>query len=209
MRKRLSKNELESYMEKIKFLKGGFDAINDHVIITDKDANILYANKGAERTTGFSIEEMIGKNPADLWGGNMPKDFYKDMWHKIKDLKQPFVGEVHNKRKDGTDRWQNLHISSVLDESGEIKFFIGIEPDIGDRKAREQFREEFISVLSHQLRNPLTAIRWALDWLLKRDGLTREQRKTLEDVYRHSQNLTTLIDDLLTFSRIEKGDTKK
>lgn len=203
MRNRLSKSELEHYVEKIKFLKIGFEAISDHVIITDENANILYANKGAERATGFSIEEMIGKNPADLWGGNMPKEFYKEMWHKIKDLKQPFVGEVRNRRKDGTERWQNFHIASVLDENGEIKFFIGIEPDIGDRKAREQFREEFISVLGHQLKNPLTAIRWALDLLLQNSLMSKNQRKELEGVYRHSKNLNDLIDDLLTISRTE------
>lgn len=209
MRKYITESELKYYTEKIKYLKKAFDEIGDHVVITDKDANILYANKAAERKTGFSETEMLGKNPADLWGGNMPKEFHKDMWHKIKDLKHPFVGEVRNKRKDGVECWQELHISPILDENGEVKFFIGIEPDITDRKTRERFREEFLSIIGHQLRNPVTAIRWALDWLLKRDGLTQEQRKTLEDVYRHSQNLTTLIDDLLTLSRVEKDDTKK
>lgn len=209
MRKNLSPSELEYYTGKIKFLKRGFDAISDHVIITDKNANILYANKGAERATGFSVEEMIGKNPADLWGGNMPKEFYKDMWHKIKNLKQPFVGEIQNKRKDGSECWQNLHISSVLDENGDVKFFIGIEPDISDRKAREQFREEFISMVGHQLRNPLIAIKWTLDWLFRRNALTPDQRKKLEDVYSHNKNLVNLLDDLLILSRVEKDGVEE
>ncbi|MFY9457809.1 MAG: PAS domain-containing sensor histidine kinase, partial [Candidatus Spechtbacterales bacterium] len=170
--------------------------------------NILYANKAAEKNTGFSAEEMLGKNPADLWGGNMPKGFYADMWHKIKDLKQPFVGEVRNKRKDGTERWMELHISPILDTDGSVKFFVGIEPDITDRKTRERFREEFLSIIGHQLRNPLTAINWTLDWLFKRGELTQAQQKTLGDVYKHNKDLSNLIDDLLVLSRVERDGTQ-
>lgn len=113
-----------------------FDLIDDHIIITDPDANIIYANRATEYNTGYSREELIGKRP-NVWGNNMPKSFYEDMWRRIKIDKKPFVGEVKNKKKDGTEYWQELRIYPVLDEKGEIKMFIGIEPNITARKQAE------------------------------------------------------------------------
>lgn len=202
VREPLAPGHLEQYVAVVRDLSFGFDNVNDHVIITDPNANIIYANKAAQRDTGFSRDEMLGKNPADLWGGQMPKDFYEKMWHTIKIEKQPFVGEVKNKRKDGAEYWQEIHISPVLWENGEIKFFIGIEPNITEYKEKEKFREEFISILAHQAKNPLATIRWTLDWMAQKGGLSPEQREGLEKIYEQDQGLINLISDLLVMSRM-------
>jgi len=198
----IAPRKLEEYIQEINPLKAGFDLLRDHVIITDENANILYANKAAIENTGFSSEEIIGKNPGDLWGGVMPKEFYESMWNTIKVQKKPFVGEIKNKRKDGAEYWQEVHISPVLDKSGEAKFFIGIEPNITDKKQKDQFREEFISILDHQALTPATGIKWTLDWLLKGGGITEEQRKNLEDVYRQNATLLSVMNDLIFLSRM-------
>ncbi len=140
IRKPLKKERLQQYIAAVQPLKWGFDEVNDHVVITDPDANIIYANKAVERNTGFSIDEIIGRSPGDLWGGQMPKEFYEKMWQTIKIEKRPFVAEVKNKRKDGTEYWQELHISPVLWENGEVKFYIGIEPNITERKKKNFVR---------------------------------------------------------------------
>src|SRR3989338_7793900 len=110
LRTPLSKNELDQLTEQIEPFEKGLDVLDDHVVITDENANILYANKAMERNTGFPVEEVLEKNPADLWGGQMPDEFYEKMWQTIKTEKKPFVGEVQNKKKDGTFYWQELHI---------------------------------------------------------------------------------------------------
>ena len=198
----LPKDELESLRGNIAPLKDAFDLLADHVVITDKNGIILYANEAVERNTGYAVEEMAGKNPGDLWGGAMSQEFYEHMWRVIKDEKKPFTGEVRNRRKDGVEYWQELHITPVLDESGEARFFIGIEPNITDRKEKEKFREEFTSILGHQLKNPLAAIKWSLEWLLRGHALTDEQRKTLEQVYENNTSLIGLVSDLIVLSRV-------
>jgi PAS domain S-box-containing protein len=204
IRSQLSGEELKKYISEITPLKKGFDLLADHVVITDENAAILYANKAAEKATGFSAEEMLGKNPGDLWGGNMPDDFYKEMWKTIKEDKKPFVGEVLNKRKDGKEYWQEMHISPMLDEAGNVKFFIAVEPNINDRKRRQEFRGEFISELSEQIRDPLAVIQWTLRWLAERGELNEEQRKTLEKMYKERQGLANLVGDLLMLANLEK-----
>jgi len=210
----MSIGKLESYLKEIEPLKKGFDVLTDHVVITDPNANIIYANKAVEANTGFGLGEVIGHNPADLWGGHMAPEFYKNMWQTIKVEKKPFVGEVTNKRKDGSEYWQELHISPILDAAGEIKFFIAIEPNITDRKQKEQFREEFISIIGHQLKNPIAAIGWTLDLfnlgMLSKEGqMTDEQKQALQTLYEQNRNLSDLIGDLLTLSRVERNKISK
>lgn len=200
-----SPSELKQYINEVESLTAGFDLLKDHVIITDEHATILYANKAVEENTGFSISEVIGKNPGDVWGGHMEKGFYEGMWHTIKVEKKPFHGEVRNIKKDGSEYWQELLISPILDADGEVQFFIGIEPDITDRKKQEQFREEFISIIGHQLRSPLTAIQWTLELLVKRGQLTAQQREKLAQVYADSRGLLNLVSDLLLVVKLNKG----
>jgi len=198
-------NEVERRLREIEALKKGFELLNDHVVITDPMGIILYANRAVARNTGYSVSEALGKNPGDLWGGHMSKEFYEDMWHTIKTEKSPFIGEVKNVKKDGTPYWQEVHICPVLDDKGEIKFYIGIEPNITERKARDQFRVEFITAVAHQLRNPITGIKWILEGLLSRDSLNAEERKDLGAAYAQSHTLSDLILDLLVLARMEKG----
>lgn len=202
---RLRPHTLARYLRDLAPLKAGFDLVHDHVIITDPDGRILYANAAAVKNTGYAHAEMLGKTPGQLWGGHMPTAFYQDLWRQIKIQRQPFVGEVKNVRSDGTEVWQELHISPVLDLRGQVKFFIGLEPNITDRKQREQFREEFLSILGHQSLTPLTSTAWALEWLLARGSLTREQTRHLRAMYHKNQGLIHLIEDVLFLARLGKG----
>lgn len=128
-------------------LTRGFDLIADHIVVTDAEGNILYANDGAERHTGFSKDEMIGKNPGDLWGGLMEPKFYENMWHTVKALKMPYQGEVKNQSKDGAEYWQGLRIFPVFDENQDVRFMIGMEPDITVRKVSEELQDQYVKEL--------------------------------------------------------------
>lgn len=143
----LTPQQLLEFQSEIALLTHGFDRIGDHAIITDAQGTILYANDAAERHTGFSRDEMIGKNAGDLWGGHMDQKFYEDMWHTLKVSKLPFHGEVKNKNKDGTEYWQELKIFPVFDEHNAIRFMIGMEPDITMRKASEKVQDQYTQEL--------------------------------------------------------------
>ena len=98
----------------------------DHMIITDVEGKILYANSAAEKLTGFSRLEMQGKTPA-LWGRQMPREFYDEFWDTIRRQKKPFEGVVKNKRKDGTPYQAQVRVTPVLDDKKRILYFIGVE----------------------------------------------------------------------------------
>lgn len=104
----------------------------DHMIITDVDGKILYANLAAEKMTGYSRVEMQGKTPA-LWGRQMPKEFYGEFWDTIRMKKKPFEGKVTNKRKNGDIYEAQIRVAPVLDDKKRVLFFIGTERPLNQK----------------------------------------------------------------------------
>jgi len=185
------------------------ESASDQIVITDPDGIILYANPALEKISGFRVTKVLGKKAGSksLWGGQMSHSFYKDFWHTIKEQKKSFKGTFENKRKDGTKYYAQATVSPILDENNGIQFFIGIERDITKEKEIDKMKDEFISLASHQLRTPLSSIRWYLEMLVDGDAgeLTVEQQKYAKNVYESAKRMINLVNALLNVSRIESG----
>ena len=113
------------------------ESSSSHIIICDPDGRILFANKAVENITGYSHEELIGANPR-LWGGQMEKDFYRQLWHTIKDEKKTFRGIINNKRKNGQAYVSRVVISPILDDANSLIGFVGLEDDITESVQADQ-----------------------------------------------------------------------
>lgn len=203
------RSRAESLAFDLEKFKIALDGTSDHVVITDSNGIALYANAGLKRITGFSPEEVLGKKVGtkELWGGKMSQEFYEDLWRTIKIEKKPFVGEITNKRKDGTPYQALSSISPIMNKHGVLEFFIGIERDITKEKEIDSAKTEFVSLASHQLRTPLSAINWYTEMLLSEDAgaITDMQREYLGEVSRGSRRMVELVNALLNVSRIELG----
>jgi PAS domain S-box-containing protein len=177
---------------------------SDHITITDADGTVLYVNKGAENITGFKAREIVGKKVGskDLWGGGMDKAFYAKMWKRIKTDKKVFVGEVNNHRKNGEPYIARVSINPILNQAGAVVFFVAIERDITKEKMIDQAKSDFISLASHQLRTPLSAMKWTLEAFAGDQGLTAKHQERLRDLYVSNERLIALVNDLLNVSHI-------
>jgi diguanylate cyclase (GGDEF)-like protein/PAS domain S-box-containing protein len=120
-----------------------FEFSREGIITTDADNKILTINKAFTEITGYTAEDVIGKNPRILASGTTNKAFYKNMWQHIND-KGYWQGEVLNRRKDGEFFSERLSISTVRDQDGKITQHIGIISDLSEHKLAEQ-RIEFLS----------------------------------------------------------------
>lgn len=187
-------------------LKLAVDNAYDHVVITDPEGMILYVNKAAEKLTGYTFEEMKGHTPR-LWGAQMGKSFYRSFWKTIKTEKKFFVGELQNKRKNGELYSAEIRVSPVLDENRNVRFFVGIERDITKEKEVDRMKTEFISLTSHQLMTPLTAIKLFLDFLSsERFGkLNKRQKEFVRRLTLSNENMIKLVSSLLNIARLESG----
>lgn len=181
---------------------------SDHIVITDPEGIILYANEAVTKITGFQVNEVLGKKAGskDLWGGLMDSDFYKQMWETIKIKKQAFKGEISNQRKNGEKYIAFATISPVIDKNGKLLYFVGIERDITIEKAIDRAKSEFVSIASHQLRTPLSSINWYTEMLLDDSkNLKKEQKEFLGEIADGSKRMVRLVNDLLNVSRLELG----
>ena len=109
---------------------------SNHIIITDANGMILYANKGAENMTGYTFAEMKGSTPR-LWGGLMPRDFYVKLWKTIKQDRQIFSGEIKNRRKNQEQYHAFVRISPIIDNNDTLVGFVATEEDITHLKEKE------------------------------------------------------------------------
>jgi PAS domain S-box-containing protein len=201
--------DLTKDLEKFKL---AVDNSSDHIVITDPEGVVLYANSSVERITGFKNEEVVGKKAGgkELWGGNMDKEIYQKLWHKIKVEKKSFSGEFTNHRKNGEEYVADANVSPVLDQNGEVTFFVGIERDITRVKELERMKDEFVSVASHELRTPMTAIKGFTSMILEGDyGKPPEKMvEPLTDIVTSTERLINLVNDMLNLSRITAGRLK-
>lgn len=203
-RKREKTELLAKDLEKFKL---AVDGASDNIVITDTKGIILYVNPAIEKTTGYIQQECLGKTPGELWGSIMTKKFYTDLWQKIKVTKDEYRGETHNHRKDGESYTAEIHVSPVVVSSGEIEFFISIERDITKLKEVDRMKTEFLSLASHQLRTPLSAIRWYTEMLEDGDGgeLNEPQKDFVSNISKSTIRMIELVNSLLNISRIESG----
>jgi len=186
--------------------KQAVEGVSDMVTITDKNGVIIYVNGMAEKITGYKKEMLLGNTPR-LWGRQMDEEFYKKFWETIKEDKKPFQGEVTNKRKNGELYEAEVNISPILDDSGKLLFFVSIERDLTKIKAIERVKTEFISLASHQLRTPLSAVKWFGKMLISGDAgdLNPMQKEYVEKIYESNEREIRLVNSLLNVSRIESG----
>lgn len=111
------------------------------MMITDRNGRIEYINPKFTELTGYSAEELIGRNPNVLQSGHMPPELYKSMWDTLLDSGQ-WQGEVQNKTKSGGEYWVYESISAIRNQAGEITHFLAVEEDVTHRKAVESALSE-------------------------------------------------------------------
>ncbi|MEN7972572.1 MAG: PAS domain S-box protein [Verrucomicrobiota bacterium] len=102
---------------------------NETVVVTDSKGAIEYVNPAFEAITGYSCEEVIGKNPKILKSGLHSEEVYAEMWSRISSG-EVWSGVLKNKRKDGSIYTEDAAISPVRNASGDIVNYVGVKRDI-------------------------------------------------------------------------------
>ncbi|MBA4383069.1 MAG: hypothetical protein C0406_10930, partial [Sideroxydans sp.] len=161
---------------------------HEGVMITDAASALLAVNPAFTRMTGYSEEEVLGKNPRLLNSGRQDKAFYQALW---KDLMAHgfWQGELWNRRKNGEVYPQLLTISTIRDDNGQPIRYLGVFADITQLK-ENQAKLEF---MAHH--DPLTKLP---NRSLAESRLERE----LEQAHRHDQQLSVLFIDLDRFKQV-------
>ena len=189
-------------------------SLGDGLVACDKYGIITFINKKAEELFGYSAQESIGKSYYDVWhvfdskGVTIPekeRGFYRAL-NKREIVNISISDHLYILKKNDTRFPLGSTISPII-VNGNLEGAIVIFRDITKESEIDRMKTEFLSLTSHQLLTPTSAIKWTSELLLneKNKTLNEKQIKSIQDIYISNENIISLINSLLNISRIESG----
>jgi PAS domain S-box-containing protein len=196
------------------------DSVEDYAIfMLDPHGTVVTWNAGAERIKGYRASEIIGKNfsrfrlEEDVAAGKCEQEL--ELAARAGKLEE----EGWRVRKDGTRFWANVVLTAVRGPSGELLGYAKVTRDLTDRRRLDEervqraraeeavrMRDEFLSIASHELKTPLTALKIELASMQERiDPADARVVKKLDRAARNANRLAALIESLLDVSRLASG----
>jgi two-component system, chemotaxis family, CheB/CheR fusion protein len=181
----------------------------DAIVALDLHGKLTHWNGGAERLYGYSAAEAVGQ-PIDLI---VPAERSEETRRMLLGLAsgESVVGlDTLRRRRDGAILQVSLHASPIRDVRGEVVGATSIDRDVTARRHAEdqvrravKQREQFLAILSHELRNPLAAVLSAAHLLTH--GAPERAGKAVQVIGRQTGHMARLLDDLLDVSRVQQG----
>jgi PAS domain S-box-containing protein len=214
--RRKAERALRESEERFRLLVEG--TLDYAIFMLDPRGNVVSWNTGAERIKGYKAEEIVGKHFSTFY----PKEAVDKGWPEAELKTAAVEGRFEDLswrvRKDDSQFWANVVITALRDEAGNLRGFSKITRDITERHQLERAKlqaevmadlnrrkDEFLAMLSHELRNPLAAILNALHLLRLQKYEDPVQQRARGMIERQVEQLTRLVDDLLEVSRITSG----
>jgi len=203
---------------KIRQLSQAVEQSPVHAVITNTNHIIEYINSKFTEVTGFTIEDVAGKNILMLLPENSRENFNNKLLNTLNE-KGIWKGEAEALKKDGTIFWENVSISAIKNELGQTTNYVTLKEDITKRKQMEleliqardraessdRLKDAFLQNLSHEIRTPLNAI-VGFSELLGRKVMTPDELKEFTSIIMSSSHqLLSIVNDVLTASRIQTG----
>ncbi|MGL1893555.1 MAG: PAS domain S-box protein [Spirochaetaceae bacterium] len=196
------KNHLEELVEdrskELVKLSIAVDGSPASVCITDAKGNIEYINRKFAEITGYSEEEVIGKNPRILNAKIQESNYYIDMWKTISSGNE-WHGEFCNRTKEGDIFWESVSISPIYDSDGTIINYVAVKEEVTHKRRMEENLKKN-SYFSHMALDLSDSGFWHMDYikyskrfyissgLLEILGVIPEDRKdylTIEEIIRN------------------------
>jgi PAS domain S-box-containing protein len=228
-------NERRQAEDSLRKLSLAVEQSPSSIIITDLDANIEYANEAFFKATGYSLAEIIGRNPRLLHSGKTPKASYDDLWAHLT-RNEVWKGEFINRRKDGSEYIESVWISPVRLADGRVANYLAIQEDVTERKRMEAELLQLNDELEEKVATRTAALDQArLDAdhanraksaflaamsheirtpmngvvgmvdVLQQTSLNGQQTEMVNIIHDSAFSLLAIIDDILDFSKIEAG----
>ncbi len=201
MKKKLkTKREVKNKKDNI-LTEAIINNFTDGLMILDRDEKIVKINPQLEKTFLLKSKQIKGKDIRELKRNPL---FFKaiNLILNKKGIKEVKRAEFSPQEK------MTIELTSVpIVNKGEKKGYLLMFHDISRQEFIEKLKTEFVTLSAHQLRTPLSGIKWNLKMLI--DGsfgkLTEEQKEFLEKTYRANERMIKLINDLLDVTKIEEG----
>jgi PAS domain S-box-containing protein len=177
-------------------------SLTDGLIVFDKEKRITLVNPQAEKILGLKEEQVLNKRIDRIVGFPNLTKLYQVLGREIRWTGQRYELVLEKPLR----RFFQVSITPVAVQR-ELVGLMVILHDITREREIDRMKTEFVSIAAHQLRTPLSAIKWTLRMILDGDvgKISKEQAELLEKGYQSNERMITLINDLLNVARIEEG----
>lgn len=209
----LTMGQLERRLREEKSLVDSvIQSAHEMIISVDMTRRITVFNKAAERTFGYSKDEVVGRHVDMLYAD--PQNGMEVHQKSVRE--NGFSGEVLNRRKNGEVFLSGLSVSVLFDQQGKPRGVMGISTDITEQKKLETEREnlaklkdEFLRIASHDLKNPVAAIyglsRVLQGFVTPGTQMTQEYFDLVRQIETNANFMRRIIGDFLDFHAMEDG----
>lgn len=213
MLKNVEEEKQKAIIEKTKY-QSLLTSIGDGIIVTDEATKVILMNKAAENILGWKQTEIEGKKLAETVAvvdekGQELKEDLRPITIAAATLK-PFIASINTNYYYLTKNKEKIPVAlsaSPVLINNKLIGVIDVFRDVSKEKNIDRMKTEFISLASHQLRTPLSAMKWYLEMLLNGDAgkLTSEQENFIKNIEESNERMISLVNSLLNISRIESG----
>jgi len=186
--------------------------VSEGVFVIDKEGVVTFINQAAERIFGVRETDVIGKKADEVFNiedeeGKILVEYFFPKERLSKDMVTYSRNGVSIKRIDGTVVYVNLIASSIVESEDVNLGAIVTLHDVSKEKELEEMKLDFVSMAAHELRTPLTSIRGYLSVIQEesKGKLPAELASFLDKAFISSTQLASLVENLLSVSRIERG----
>jgi PAS domain S-box-containing protein len=216
-------------------LSQAVEQTSEAIVITDAHGTIEYVNDSFVRVSGYSRDDVLGRNPRMLQSGRTPRATYEAMWAALS-AGRPWSGEFDNRRKDGSLYIESATISPIRQPDGQVTHYVAVKEDVTEkrriaeelehhrhrleqrvaertaelqeaRRLADAANEAKSAFIANMSHEIRTPMNGVLGMLevLEQGQLTERQADMVRTARDSGRTLLGIIDDILDFSKIEAG----
>lgn len=191
------------------------------VVVTDGERRIRWVNPAYTAVTGWTLDEVRGRNPASfLHGPDTSPEAKARLRELLRDGRRVKGLEILNYKKSGEPYWVSLNIEAVLDDRGVVAEYVAVQEDITERRRAEALSREkalleqaaraqmeALSRVSHELRTPLHAVIGFAEMIERQEAAqwSGRSQQHLRQIRQAADHLMLMVNDILELARLREG----
>ncbi len=203
---RIANKKIQEEISNTKKFKQAVHSSTDSVLIVSPEGLIEYVNPSFELLTEYSFDDLYKKMFINIYKDKTPERVLRNVQNAFTEGRSFRTEDMVVLKKNGSTYTEEFSMYPIKEDL-QITHFVILGQDITKRKEIDKAKTEFVSLASHQLRTPLSAIRWYAE-ILMRDvagSLNAKQEKYVKEIYDANIRMIDLVGTLLNVSRLDLG----